>query len=57
MMPRCSFKRCRNVGDKEVAKTWDGDCEGFYESLYLCKKHAKKIAKQLHIELRGDEEE
>lgn len=54
MMPICQYGRCSraseinigklNVKDEEViAGHWD-------TTVYLCKKHADKIAKKLHIE-------
>lgn len=61
MMPFCRYGRCTrdaeinigtlNVKDEEVeAGHWD-------TPVYLCKKHADKLAKKLHIEFyRGGRE-
>jgi hypothetical protein len=61
MMPRCYYKNCRKVAEINIGKVnaKDGDVEGgcWMTSVYLCKKHAKKIADQLCFELCGEEEE
>lgn len=57
MMPTCQYKGCKKVADHTMGKIWDCDTNDRWENpFYLCKKHAKKILKELGIEYKGEEE-
>ena len=61
MMPICQYGRCNRVAEVNIGKLNVKDEEviaGHWDTtVYLCKKHAHKIAKKLHIEFyEGDKE-
>lgn len=49
-MPICHYKGCKRVADTSIGRLRNGpDPLRDEEVIYLCKKHAKKIRKQLQI--------
>lgn len=60
MMPGCHYKRCHKTAETCLGEINTGEKDGYGKdwptTIYLCKKHAKKIANQLCIELCGEEE-
>ncbi len=50
MMPICHFKGCKRVAETSIGRLRVGpDPLRDEEVIYLCKKHAKKIRKELQI--------
>lgn len=50
MMPTCHYKGCRKVSTTAIGRLRAGpDPLRDEEVIYLCKKHADKIRKQLQI--------
>lgn len=50
MMPNCQYKNCKRVAETSIGRLRVGpDALRDEEVIYLCKKHAKKIRKQLQI--------
>lgn len=62
MMPFCEYHRCNNVADTDktgLLRTWDSyhfrDNPTHTQGIWLCKKHLKKIRKQLSLEEQPNE--
>lgn len=59
MLPICYYRKCGKPSEVNVGKldVEDGDIEGehWLTSVYLCKKHAKKLAKELGLALHIEE--
>ena len=55
MMPPCNYGRCRKPSEIKVLEMVDPYDKDWHISLYMCKRHAKKIIKKLHIKQKGDE--
>lgn len=57
MMPTCRHRGCTKTSEIElgVIHTYD-DGELWDERVYLCKKHAKKIGRELLLEVFGGKE-
>lgn len=50
MMPTCQYKNCKRVAETSIGRLRVGpDPLRDEEVIYLCKKHANKIRKQLQI--------
>ena len=60
-MPNCNYKRCQKTAEVRLGKinTNDDEHNGlpYPASVYVCKKHAKKILKKLHLKPYWEEEE
>ena len=61
MMPICYYHKCNKPAEVNIGKldVKDGDIIGqhWLTTIYLCKEHANKIARQLCVELyMGGEE-
>ena len=51
MMPECHYKGCKRVAETAIGRLRAGpDPLRDEEVIYLCKKHAKKIRKELLID-------
>lgn len=55
-MPPCNYGRCHKLSEIKVLEMVDPYDEEWRVSLYMCKRHAKKVIKKLHIKYKGDEE-
>lgn len=57
MMPICRHRGCTKTSEVElgVIHAYD-DGELWDEHIYVCKKHAKKIGRELLLEVFGGEE-
>lgn len=58
MMPICRYRGCTKTSEIEIGviHTYD-DGEMWDEYIYLCKKHARKIGRDLLVEVNGVENE
>lgn len=60
MMPKCNYRGCHKVAEVNLGKinAKDEDVIGgcWATTVYLCRRHAKKIADKLCLELCGEEE-